>query len=683
MTGATRHAGVAALLVLAFTGGTGIVEATEPSPARAPAKAPAADPAIAFGSREAILDISLSPDGHKIAILAPNGPRGTVVMVGSTDAPGFKPLYTSRGGDEWLQQCRWSANTRLVCRVAAIGRVSGPLIGFTRTISLDTDGNGAKLLSARDNANALGLMQNGGSTIDWLADEGREASGGALLMTRQFVPEKTTGTHTANTRRGLGVERVDTTTLKRTVVEPPVASAVEYITDGHGTVRIRGLRQSDSFGNDASVINYAFRTPGSRDWQALGRYELDTNRGFNPYAVDRDLNVAYGFDKHQGRSALFKVALDGTGKRELVYAHPGVDVDSLIRVGRQQRVVGVSFATERRESAFFDPELKRLSQSLSRALPQHPLVQFVDASADEKRLLMWVGSDVDPGRYYLYDKPSRRLEELLPVRPQLGKVTLSSVKAVTFPAADGTGIPAYLTLPPGSDGRNLPTIVMPHGGPAARDEWGFDWLSQYFAQRGFAVLQPNFRGSSGYGEAWFQRNGFQSWRTAVGDVTDGGRWLVAQGIADPGKMAIFGWSYGGYAALQSAVLDPGLFKAVVAVAPVTDLEQLRQDAREYTSYAAVDRYIGRGAHVREGSPAQNARSIKVPVLLFHGDLDQNVAIGQSQLMASRLKSAGGRVELVTFPGLNHQLPDSDARAQMLSRSDVFLRDAMGMARQGM
>src|SRR6185436_15935099 len=234
------------------------------------------------------------------------------------------------------------------------------------------------------------------------------------------------------------------------------------------------------------------------------------------------------------------------------------------------------------------------------------LIQFVDSNLDETKLLIQAGSDTDPGRYYVYDKQAKNLAEIMLSRPDLEGMTLAPVKPVTYRAADGTQVPAYLTLPPGSGGKNIPAIVIPHGGPSARDEWGFDWFAQFFAVRGYAVLQPNYRGSSGYGDSWYQRNGFRSWRTAIGDVNDAGRWLVSQGIADPSKLAIVGWSYGGYAALQSNVLDPDLFKAVVAVAPVTDLSLLKEDSSGWSNYRITRDFIGSGPHISEGSPAQNA-----------------------------------------------------------------------------
>ena len=372
--------------------------------------------------------------------------------------------------------------------------------------------------------------------------------------------------------------------------------------------------------------------------------------GFNPYAVDPDKNVAYGFEPIGGRQALVSVELSGNGQHSTLVSNPRVDVDGLITIGRNRRVVGASFETESRDNVYFDPAIKATTSALSRALGGKT-AWATDSSSDETKLLIWSGSDVDPGQYYLFDKTAKKLAPISPDRPQLSGMKLSPVRSISYAASDGTMIPAYLTLPVGSNGKNLPAIVLPHGGPEARDYYGFDWLSQYYAARGFAVIQPNFRGSAGYGADWLMINGWRSWRTSVGDVVDAGRYLVAQGIADPAKLTIMGWSYGGYAALQANVLSPGLFKAVVAVAPVTDMAALVAVRREFGDYYLTKDYIGTGPHVQQGSPAQNAAAFQAPVLMFHGTMDSNVRIEQSKLMDKKLHDAGKRSELVIFEGL--------------------------------
>ncbi|RJF91546.1 alpha/beta hydrolase family protein [Sphingomonas cavernae] len=639
------------------------------------AQAQEGDAAALFGAREYVEDVSLSPDGRRIAFIVPAPGRGSTLYTAevAAGAASVQAAY-SDGDPERLRDCGWVSNTRLVCQVRGMTDQGGVKIGFSRLIGVDADGKNMKLVSARTGSRALRMNQYGGDVLDWLPGED-----GAILRTRDFVPEFSTDTRLAQKENGLGVERVDTLSLSSKRIESPKTDAVEYISDGYGRIRMMGsLPKSDMTGYSQQTLKYFYRPKDGDGWREFGKLDLVTNAGFNPMAVDRDLDAVYGFRGKDGRQALYRIALDGTMKEELVYAHPEVDVDGLVRIGRQHRVVGATFATDKRQTVFFDPALKSLGAALSKALPGLPLVTFIDSSLDESRLLLRAGSDTDPGRYYVFDKKAKSLNEVLLSRPQLENVKLAPVKPVSFKAADGTMIPGYLTLPAASNGKNLPTIVMPHGGPGSRDEWGFDWLAQYYANRGYAVLQPNFRGSAGYGDQWFQKNGFQSWRTAIGDVNDGGRWLVAEGIADPSKLAIVGWSYGGYAALQSAVLDPDLFKAIIAIAPVTDLERLRQESRNYTNFRLVDAFIGAGPHVREGSPAQNADKIKAPVLMFHGDLDANVDVAESRLMAEKLTAAGKKHELVVYPKLEHSLVDSKVRTEMLSKSDAFLRTSLGI-----
>ncbi len=635
------------------------------------------DPATAFGARESVRSIALSPDGRTLAYVQPAAGQGAVLYTVDLAGDGTaRATVRADGVEQRLGQCEFVSARRLVCQIYAVGRLDSYLVGVSRLVALDVDGSNVRVLGERDSGDQLYQRLWGGQLLDLLP--GVENT---VLMAQQFVPAERTGTRMVRRTEGLGVIRVDTANLRTSTVEPPSNESSGFITDGHGNVRIMLSRQvNDSTGEESSRVDIRYRRAGATNWESLGSYEIDpaTRRrrsGIQPVAVDPQFDVAYVLEKLDGRDALYRIALDGSMRRELVLSHPQVEIDGLVRIGRNNRVVGATFATERRLAAYFDPELQRLAGQLHRALPNLPMINFVDSSQDESKLLILAGSDSDPGRYYLYDRATRQLNELMLVRPELEDVPLATMRPVSYRAADGAMIPAYLTLPPGSSGRGLPTIVMPHGGPGARDEWGFDWLVQFFANRGFAVLQPNFRGSAGYGDVWFQQNGFRSWRTAVGDVNDAGRWLVGEGIADPARLAIVGWSYGGYAALQANVLDPALFRAAIAIAPVTDLELTRSE--NGASLALFD-FIGAGPHIREGSPAQNAAAIRAPVLMFHGELDRNVGIHQARLMRNRLRDAGKQVELVEFAGLDHQLEDSAARIRMLRESDAFLRRALGI-----
>lgn len=636
-----------------------------------------ADLATIFGEREMVSDASLSPDGKRLAFIKPMRGQGSVLMVVDL----FPTPQTPRGvlkldGEpNRMGGCQWIGNTRLMCDVIASVKVIGDAAYATRMVSVDATGGEPKLLEFRKSGTGqqLGFALYGGDVIDWNPGED-----GYVLMVRDFLPQENVsasggGTMIAQKKNGLGVDLVDSRTLRTKTVEQPNVDARRYISDGYGNVRIKAHRVMAG-DYDSGRYNYFYRKPDSRDWLAMVTTD-DSETTFRPVAVDPKLNVAYGLKRKDGRLAAYTYSLDGNAIETLVYEHPEVDVDGFVRIGRRNRVIGVRYVTDVPEIHYFDADIEKMATALSKAIPQLPLVRIVDSSEDERKILLWAGSDVNPGRFFLFDRDAKTLAPLLAVRPDVETMTLGQMKPVTYAARDGTQIPGYLTLPPGkTDVKGLPAIVMPHGGPEARDEWGFDWLVQYFSQAGYAVLQPNFRGSAGYGADWFQQNGFRSWRTAIGDVNDAGHWLVANG-ADPKRLAIFGWSYGGYAALQSNVMEPDLFKAVVAVAPVTDLEKLKADRRNWTDYAVVAQFVGTGPHVEQGSPAQNAAAFKAPVLMFHGDLDRNVDVEHARLMDGKLKGAGKASELHIYQNRDHYLVDSAIRAEMLRTSAAFMKKA--------
>jgi dipeptidyl aminopeptidase/acylaminoacyl peptidase len=625
-----------------------------------------------FGAMQTIDTISLSPDASKVAFTTVTE-AGTTMLVADLAAGGVpRSVLTIRREDGAIDWCQWSAPERIICRARYASEFQSGWITSTRMFAVNSDGHNLVKLSVEANFYSHDYLQNGGQMLALSVPD----HPGTILMTRTYVPDDHTGTRLGSTSKGLGVDAIDTVTLHRSPIEGPRADAVEYHADGAGTVRIMGLQGSDHDGYLKDQVHYLYRKTGSRSWESLSTVTSGSKADFDPYEIDGD--SVLGFQSLNGRNALYRVALDGSARKDLVLARPDVDVDGLIRIGRANRVVGVSYVTDRRVIEYSDPELRKLSANFARVLPGQPQVEIVDASEGEKQLLLIASGDTHPGMVYLYDKASHKLRELLSVRSELDGMDLAPMKQVTYTAADGTAIPAYLTLPPGSNGKGLPAIVMPHGGPDSRDEWGFDWLVQFYAMRGFAVLQPNYRGSSGYGAAWFGQNGFHSWRAAMGDVLDAGRWLEKQGIAAPGKLAIVGWSYGGYAALQTAVVDPNVFKAIVAIAPVTDLNKLETETENFTNHRLVEAQVGTGDDLAAASPALHPGQIKAPVLLFHGDRDQNVGVRESRAMAAQLRAAGKSVEYTEFPGLDHQLESAEARTRLLSTSDAFLRKSLGM-----
>lgn len=618
--------------------------------AQAPASTAGSDlEARLFGARDNATAMSLAPGGGMVAFIAPQ-PNGVGTLAYTADLTNgtVKPFLRGGSAGETLRWCRFVTDSRLICSYRATLKLEGRLTPFSRLIAVNADGSGVTQLGQSASDFDAGLRQFDGAIIDWLPGQN-----GSVLMAKTFIPEAgKVGTLVTRNKRGLGVTKIDTGTLRTSDVESPRDGISDYLSDGRGQVRLMELPENNE-GILTGRYKYMFRTAGSREWRDLtGFIDPDT---FVPLAVDATSDSLYALKPANGRKALYRLKLTDPVSTELVASNPRVDIDGVVRSSNGERVIGYTYSEDKRQTVYFDPEYKALHASLSKALPKLPLIEFLGSSADGTKVLMFAGSDSDPGRFYLFDRAAKRLSEVLPARPDLAGRKMASVQAVTVPVGDGTMMPAYLTLPPGKSGKGLPAVVLPHGGPSSRDEWGFDWLAQYLAARGYAVLQPNYRGSAGFGDAWLVQNGFKSWQTSIGDIAAGARWLGSQGIADPNRVAVVGWSYGGYAALQAAATQPGLFKAVAAIAPVTDLTMLKQESEDFTHRQITQRFIGTGPHIREGSPLQRAASIKVPVLLVHGDMDLNVGVAESVRMEAALRQNGTPVQFLRYPALDSTL----------------------------
>ncbi|MFM8807908.1 MAG: alpha/beta hydrolase family protein, partial [Chthoniobacterales bacterium] len=266
-----------------------------------------------------------------------------------------------------------------------------------------------------------------------------------------------------------------------------------------------------------------------------------------------------------GRDKAAIVRIDPeTGKElEVLFEHPEVDAGGLHDSDKRKVLTAATFTRDKTEYHFFDDWRRDLQEKLEKKFPGND-VALVSKNRDEDKFIARTMSDRSRGAFWFYDDKNGDLRKLADVTPWLAEKDLAPMKPVRIAARDGLELPAYLTLPQGKDAKNLPAVLVVHGGPWARDAWGFDSEAQFLANRGYAVLQVNFRGSTGYGRAFWEKS-FKQWgKTMQDDLTDSAKWLVDQGIADPKRIAIYGGSYGGYAALAGMALTPDVYAAGIS-----------------------------------------------------------------------------------------------------------------------
>lgn len=403
-------------------------------------------------------------------------------------------------------------------------------------------------------------------------------------------------------------------------------------------------------------------------------------------AFHADPALLYVVAPHEDRDALFEFDLRTKAMGRLVYAHPEVDVEGVqADAGPERRPVGVRFTVDRPEVFFFDTQAEGEHRALRRALEKElgALVfhEPVSATADGLKQILRASSDVQPPVYYVFDRAAKRLTRILEERPDIHRDQLSPVERITYQARDGLGIPAYLTLPRAVATRPLPTIALVHGGPWARDTIAWNPEVQLFASHGFAVLQVNYRGSSGLGQKHLKA-GYREWGQKIqDDITDGIRRLIETGVADPDRIGIYGSSYGGYATLVGLVKTPELYRAGAAYAAVTDIELMLSDDKWYDWGADWhETLVGGGDddkdRLRASSPLRHAGEIRVPVLLGHGTDDQRVHVRQSQRMATALTDAGKPVEYLEFPDEIHGFLLEANRIRWYERLIAFFEESM-------
>ena len=373
-----------------------------------------------------------------------------------------------------------------------------------------------------------------------------------------------------------------------------------------------------------------------------------------------------------GTSSMLLVNILTAEVVETLFSHPEVDIDFAITHPETDAVIGVGFTDDFRREQYFDKDFRPLQRGLEKALPGQ-VVSITNKARDAALYLIHAESDTDPGQYFLYNRDTKRLDYFAEARAEIDPQKSAPTKRVNIPTSDGAIIPGYLTLPRNGSGKNLPMIVLPHGGPGARDSAAWNYNAQFFASRGYAVLKPNFRGSTGYGKR-FKKLGENQWGGLMQqDVTDATQWLINEGIADPERICLVGSSYGGYAALMGLIQQPDLYACGVSVNGVINLPQLKAVDRDSIGGRSWIKQMGlQGANDKDVSPQHQAKRIMSPVLLIASTNDARISYRQTERLHDKLKKLDKDSTYVELDTGTHYMLNSESRLAALSAMEVFL-----------
>ena len=569
---------------------------------------------------------ALSPDGKLIGVLVPGGER---VVLELMDLKERAAWVLVRFDDADVIDFQWINDHRLVVFAADLksGSAENCWCGF---YAVNTD---------RSHFLRFGFR---GRKLYRYAASYDDGSDDVLVTTREYD-------------ESLDAFRLNTITkARRSLVYGLPHRATDLKFDHR--MRLRALMVDSA---DARRTAVWYRDDLDSPWIVLGDFDI-TRVGFKPVGFSADDRTMYvSSTDADGEEALFAYDVEQRRLGEQLLARRGFDVEGdLIFARGSHELLGARVEGDRPETVWFDRDAAQAQARVDAALP-HTLNEL---SGDPRgTMVAFAHSDTDPGRYYLYDARTQRLEELFRARPWIEPELMSPMRPLRYRARDGLEIPAYLTLPKGRPAADLPLVALIHGGPWLRDHWGFEPQVQYLAALGYAVLQPNYRGSAGFGARHLQA-GWRNWGLAMqDDITDGVEFLAAQGLVDRRRVCIMGASYGGYAALMGLVKEPGLFRCGIDVSGPSDIG-LKFTAWSDYSDSIWQRYgmrqlVGDPDTMSEQlaltSPLQQAGRIKAPVLIVHGEKDWRVPIEHATRMRDALERRHATYEWLELPGEGH------------------------------
>jgi dienelactone hydrolase len=592
----------------------------------------------------------LSPNGKFIAATLSVEGRSVFGVISIFDKAS-KPTLIGLPEGVSLQSYRWVNDDWLVVTIRGEDLIDTTRASVVRHISVSRDGR-----------NIFRLNKASGGQIDDLVhipDDGRTE---VLLGISDTIYSNVEGFWPS-------VKSIDVTTGKtKSVVVKGRDPIRDWYADSSGVVRL-GIGYSYE-SNRGKLI---YRGDVKSQFQTMDRADYNDDEDLmSPALFTRDPNKIIIYDNIKGKSGVYEYDVAQKRTTQTIFESEKYPLNQIVSSADGWSVAGIQYTSDRPRVEWLDPALKQMQSEIEAAVKGR-FVQFVSWDKLRQNFIVKVSDTKEPGQYYYYSVETGVMNRLASVREKLTGKQHAEMKEVKYKARDGLEIHAYLTLPVGRSGKNLPLVVYPHGGPWARDYLTFDDTVQFLANRGYAVLQPNFRGSTGYGEKFTDMGEGQWGLSMQDDVTDGVKWLVSQGIVDQKRVCIMGGSYGGYAALTGTVRDPDLYRCAISFAGISDLPGLLRYDRNFLYFKGQKKaVVGDGANLVAVSAINSISKIKTPILLIHGKKDLRVPYYQSSSMASALQKAGKPVELVLQPEGDHHLSREEDRLSYFRSIDAFL-----------
>ena len=642
-----------------------------PAFAAAPQK-PSEIPVESFFRRPEFTSMQLSPDAQKLAAIVPRKGRGNLVVIDL--AKNTRNVITDFSSID-VARVYWVDNQRLCIRVSDGQEVSGE---FTDrgTFCMDSDGENLRDFTR------LGLPPGSQAARNRVISPLRRAvdGSGKMIIAMRLRSRYSQDLYRFDTRTG----RYDILT------DDSPGDVLEWVLDWNDVPRVAVSQPEIRTASEKNIRTVWYRDGDGGKWEKIHETEMvgsyQVAGDFDPVAFDFDGRTLYvGASNGEDKDAIYAYDTKARKLGERVLRHPLIDLDGGLVFDRPgKKLLGLRYSAEMPSVVWLDPAMQRLQAAIDKALPK--TVNVISLPEDSaERALVFAHSDRDPGTYYLLDRKKGAIEELARTREWLDPELMAERRFIQYPARDGMMIPAWITVPKGG-GKNLPLVVNIHGGPWVRGYSGISWGrwpdAQFFASRGYMVLEPEPRGSLGYGRKHFSSS-FRQWGQAMqDDITDGALYLAKEGLVDKSRMCLFGGSYGGYASAMGVVKDPDLWKCSIPFVAVTDLILFQTATYSDMSFATYffqtdfKKMVGDSDADHDmflrNSPARNAGRVKAAVLVAMGSSDVRVPQAHGDKFVSALRDAGKSVEYVVYNGEGHGFNKDENVFDFYHRVEKFL-----------